>query len=77
MLSYVSKYGDQNLAIYNFKKNNPKEIQISEELKQREAHKYDLYRRLDQIVFKEEVFEIEGLESGDAGNGGNIDIDWS
>lgn len=45
-------------------------------MKDREAHKYDLYAKFDKIVFNEvDVVEIEF--GNDDNNGKSIDIDWS
>jgi hypothetical protein len=45
-------------------------------LKDREAHKYELYTKFDKIVFNElDVVEIEF--GNDENNGKSIDIDWS
>jgi hypothetical protein len=73
MLDYLVKYGDSNLALYEFRLKNPNR-DIPTDLLDRETHKYDLYSRFDQIVFNElsNVVEI-GIDN----NGGAIDIDWS
>lgn len=79
MLGYISKQGDENLAVYNYKKSNPNIKNLSQDLLQREQHKYDLYMRYDQIVFREEqVFEIDiGEDFDQPAASGNIDIDWA
>ena len=45
-------------------------------MKDREAHKYDLYSKFDKIVFNEQ--DVVEIEFGrDENNGKSIDIDWS
>ena len=73
MLDYIVKYGDSNLAIYDYRQKNLSS-DLPNDLQEREAHKYDLYSRFDQIVFN----ELESVvELGGENNGGAIDIDWS
>lgn len=48
-LRHITTFGDENLAVYEFKKNNPGE-ELTTELKAREEHKYDLYKRFSAIV---------------------------
>ncbi|CDW76193.1 UNKNOWN [Stylonychia lemnae] len=77
MLKYISAQGDENLAIYNYKKVNTAAKNIPQDLALREQHKYDLYAKFDQIVFKEEeVFEIQ-LEDDQPAASGNIEIEWN
>jgi hypothetical protein len=74
MLGYMVKHGDENLAVYEYRSKNSGELPY--ELKDREAHKYDLYSKFDKIVFNElDVVEIEF--GNDENNGKSIDIDWS
>eukprot|EP00347_Sterkiella_histriomuscorum_P024302 403331603 len=78
MLQYISKFGDENLAVYNYKKSNPGVKNLGQDLLNRESHKYDLYTRFDKIVFQEEeVFEIDLTGGDEAAVSGSIDLDWS
>ena len=57
MLRYMAEHGDENRAVFEARKAG-KELG-EEEQGLREAHKYDLYERFDQIVYAEEpVIEI-------------------
>ena len=56
MLAYVTKYGDENLALYEHRKTNKEEP--SEELKLREVNKYSLYTRFDSIVFDDGIIDL-------------------
>lgn len=76
MLGYMVKYGDENLAVYEYRCKNLDKTELPQDLKDREAHKYDLYSKFDKIVFNEQdVVEIEF--GSDENNGKSIDIDWS
>ena len=76
MLGYMVKHGDENLAVYEYRTKNPAGTELTQDLKDREAHKYDLYAKFDKIVFNElDVVEIEF--GNDENNGKSIDIDWS
>ena len=46
-LDYLVRFGDENLALYLFRQKNGYSAGISEELKERQEHKYDLYSRFD------------------------------
>jgi hypothetical protein len=46
-LDYLVRFGDENLALFQFRQKNGYSTGISEDLKEREAHKYDLYSRFD------------------------------
>ena len=70
MLAYIVENGDQNIVLYECKKKGGK---VTEEILDKETHKYDLYHCFDKIVFN----ECEIAESAEANNGGVIDIDWS
>ena len=74
VLDYLVKFGDENLALYHYRQQQGYNAVVTENIKDREAHKYDLYHKFDQIVFNENAVEID--LSGN-GNGGAIDIDWS
>jgi hypothetical protein len=43
----MTKYGDENIAGYDYRVKNPTAKDLPEELKEREAHKYDLYSKFD------------------------------
>ena len=76
MLGHMVKYGDENLAVYEYRFKNPGKAELPQDLKDREAHKYELYAKFDKIVFNElDVVEIEF--GNDENNGKSIDIDWS
>ena len=65
------------MAVYEYRSKNPSVKELPQDLKEREAHKYDLYAKFDKIVFNElDVVEIE-FGGSDENNGKNIDIDWS
>lgn len=49
MLAYMVVHGDENVALWEFRRGN--KGAVSQELNDREAHKYDLYSRFDKIVF--------------------------
>ena len=72
MLDYLIRFGDENLAVYQHRQQKGFDSEITTDLKEREAHKYDLYSRFDQIVFNEGAVEIDIT-----GNGTAIEIDWS
>jgi len=74
MLAYISKYGDDNTAVHEFRKKNSGEL--PEELTLRNKYKYDLYDRFDSIVFNETPVEIDITEDKQP-EGKVIDIDWS
>lgn len=76
MLGYVVAHGDENLALFEFKRKNGEKSDVPENLKLREEHKYDLYSRFDAIVFNECISSI-GVEENGVQEGKAIEIDWS
>lgn len=46
-LDYLVRFGDENLALYQFRQKNGYSFATTEDLKERELHKYDLYSRFD------------------------------
>jgi hypothetical protein len=70
MLSYVTKFGDENIALYEHRKS--KSGGIPEAIKLRETNKYSLYNRFDSIVFDEGIIDLSQSQQEKV-----IDIDWS
>ena len=70
MLSYVTKFGDENIALYEHRKS--KSGDIPEAIKLRETNKYSLYNRFDSIVFDEGIIDLSQSQQEKV-----IDIDWS
>lgn len=70
MLYYVTKFGDENIALYDHRKS--KSGDITEAIKLRETNKYSLYNRFDSIVFDEGIIDLSQSQQEKV-----IDIDWS
>ena len=70
LLRYISENGDSNLVFYQAKQ---RKEPLTSEIQSREEHKYDLYQKFEDIVYKEDEFKVEAVGGGD----GVTEIEWN